>query len=220
VSDLPSYFNDHSHIFLAAPTGSKTVYGGKSSLATWWADKHGRAAFDMVLFVNVKLDDGPERHADAVAQDVEAAAAAFGDGAQFVCLSPTDPDWEAVSRRVKQFVEHLPKGPDKIVILDELPELDDEAVLWFVRIAGNGANCKTLGLAQNPGDVSTSVRGQMILTWVGPAAGNNRAVLEANERGAHFDSLVEQEPYHWSVLLGPEASDRDEFKPVPEEYVA
>jgi hypothetical protein len=218
VSD--AYFNDRSHLFIAAPTGSRTRYGGKTTLATWWCDTYGRAAFDVVLFVNVKLDDAPEQHADAVAQDLPEVGEAFGAGAEFVCLSPLRSDWEEVSRRVQAFVEALPADMDKAVVLDEAPELDEDAVLWFTRVAGNGANTKTLVLSQNPGDVSTSVRGQCILCWVGPATGNNRAVLEAAGRGEHYQQLVEQDPYHWSILLGPEASDRDEFEPVPEEYAS
>jgi hypothetical protein len=213
------YLRDKSHLFVAAPTGSKTVYGGKSTLATWICDTHGRASKDLVLFVNVKLDDAPERAADAVAQDVEEVGRAFGDGAKFVTLSPMNPDWEEVSRRVQAFIRSLPTDTDKMVVLDEVPELDEDAVLWFVRVAGNGNNCKSVGIAQNPGDVSTSIRGQCILIWVGPAGGNNRAVLEAADRGAHYEHLTNQDPYHWSVLLGPEESDREEFKPVPEKYV-
>jgi hypothetical protein len=216
----PDYFKDGSHIFLGAPTGSRTDYGGKTTIATWWCATHGRVAFDLCLFVNVKLDDGPEKHADVVCQNLHEVAAAINDGADFVTLSPPTEDWEGVSRRVKQFVQKLPKDWDKLVVLDELPELDEDAVLWFVRVAGNGNNVKTIGLAQNPGDVSTSARGQMILAWVGPATGNNKAVFEANDRGAHKTHLQNQEPYHWSVLLGPDASDRDEWNPVPEKYVA
>jgi len=215
---VENYMTDRSHIFLAAPTGARTEYGGKTTLATWWADTHGRASKDLVLFCNVKLDDGPERHADAVANNLEEVGAAVGNGARYVCLSPTNPDWEEVSSRVKAFVDELPSDMEKMVVLDEAPELDEEAVLWFVRIAGNGNAVKTIVLSQNPGDVSTSVRGQTILVWVGPATGNNEAVLKANNLGAHYDALQQQQPYHWSVLLGPEPTDRDPYKPVPEKY--
>jgi hypothetical protein len=217
VSDA-AYLSDRSHLFIAAPTGSRTRYGGKTTLATWWCDTHGRAEFDVVLFINVKLDDGPERAADVVARDLEEVGAAMGDGAEFVTLSPLRSDWEEVSRRVRAFIEALDADTNKAVVLDEAPELDEDAVLWFTRVAGNGANTKTLVLSQNPGDVSTSVRGQTILVWVGPATGNNRAVLEANNLGAHYDALQQQQPYHWSVLLGPETADRDEYKPVPKTY--
>lgn len=212
------YLTDRSHLFIAAPTGARTEYGGKTTLATWLCDTHGRASKDLVLFANVKLDDGPERHADAVCQDLHEVGQAVGNGATFVCLSPTNPDWVEVSRRVEAFVQELPSDMEKMVVLDEAPELDEEAVLWFCRVAGNGNNTKTIVLSQNPGDVSTSVRGQTILVWVGPATGNNRAVLEANNHGAHFDALQQQQPYHWSVLLGPEPADRDHYKPVPERY--
>jgi hypothetical protein len=213
------YFTDRSHILIAAPTGSRTVYGGKTSLATWWCDSPGRSEKDLVLFVNVKLDDAPEQHADAVAQDVDEVAGAMANGAQWITLSPKNPDWAEVSRRVQEFIQALPSDMEKLVVLDETPELDQEAVLWFVRVAGNGNNVKTLLLAQNPGDVSTSVRGQTILCWVGPVTGNNRGVFEANDRGRHYEALKkEHEPYHWSVITGPDPEDRDYYEPVSERY--
>lgn len=214
------YFTDTSHILIAAPTGSKTVYGGKTSLATWWWDQHG-AAHDLQLFVNVKLDDAPEKFADVVATSIDEVAGAMNDGHRQICLSPTNHDWEEVSRRVQAFVERLPPDMSKMVVLDEAPELDEDAILWFVRVAGNGANTKTLLLTQNPGDLSTSVRGQCLLTWVGPVSGNNESVFRANNRGAHYDALQEEhDPYEWSVLLGPDREDRDHYQPVSEDYVA
>lgn len=214
------YFTDRSHIMIGAPTGSRTNYGGKTTLATWWADKHGRASKDLVLFVNVKLDDEPEAAADVVARDLNEVAAAMRDGHRFICLSPMRSDWEEVSRRVKAFVAELPTSMEKMVVLDEAPELDEDALLWFVRVAGNGNATKTMIMTQNPGDLSTSVRGQCILVWIGPVTGNNEGVFRANDRGAHYDALRDDhEPYHWSVLLGPESEDRDHYRPVPEDYV-
>lgn len=217
----PEYFGDRSHILIAAPTGSKTVYGGKTTLMTWWGDKHGRANKELVLFVNVKLDDAPERHADVVAHTLEEVGEAIGNGERVICYTPMDPDWEEISRRVKAFVQELPRDMEKMVVLDEAPELDEEAVLWFVRVAGNGNATKTVLATQNPGDLSTSVRGQCILTWVGPVTGNNESVFRANDRGIHYERIREEhDPYEWSVLLGPEADDRDHYRPVSEEYVA
>lgn len=218
--DVPDYFTDRSHVFIAAPTGSKTVYGGKTSLATWWFDTHGRT-FDLRLFVNVKLDDAPEQAADVVCQSIPEVGEAMAQGHRHICLSPSTHDWAEVSRRVKRFVQELPNDMTKFVVLDEIPELDEDAVLWFVRVAGNGANTKTLGLAQNPGDVSTSARGQMLLCWVGPVAGNNESVFRANGRGAHYEEIAdEHDPYHWSVITGPDPADRDYYEPIPEDYVA
>jgi len=218
---MTDYFTDRSHILIAAPTGSRTVYGGKTTVATWWSDAHGRASKDLVLFVNVKLDDAPEEHADAVATDLEEVAGAMRRGATYICLSPHSADWEAVSRRVQGFVRELPDDLEKMVVLDEAAEMDAEAVLYLVRTAGNGHNCKTVILQQNPGDLSTSVRGQTILTWVGPVTGNNRGVFSANDLGVHYDAIKkEHDPYEWSVLTGPDKTDRDHYEPVPEEYVA
>lgn len=214
------YFDDDSHILIAAPTGSKTVYGGKTSLATWWWDTYGPTK-DLSLFVNVKLDDAPEQHADAVASTLQEVGELVDDGVSHICFSPMNHDWAEVSRQVKTFVQNLPRDMSKMVVLDEAPELDEDAVLWMVRVAGNGANCKTLLLTQNPGDLSTSVRGQCLLTWVGPVTGNNEAVFNANNRGVHYDALQEEhDPYEWSVLLGPDRDDRDHYSPVSEDYVA
>jgi len=221
MTDSPDYFTDGSHVLIAAPTGSKTVYGGKTSLATWWWATHGKASKDLTLFVNVKLDDAPEAHADVVCQSIREVGEAMAQGHTHICLSPTDHDWEAVSRRVKTFVQELPADMEKLVVLDEAPELDEDAILWFVRVAGNGNATKTILVTQNPGDVSTSVRGQCLFCWVGPVSGNNESVFRANNRGAHYEEIREEhDPYHWSILTGPSREDRDYYEPVPEEFVA
>jgi len=211
------YFTDRTHFLITGVTGARTDFGGKTALATWWSDTHGRAANDVVLFVNPKLDDGPEQHADAVAQSIDEVAGAMADGAEFICFSPHDHDWQAVSRRFQRFVQELPNDMNKMVVLDEGPELDQEAIMWFVRVAGNGNNTKTLVLSQEPGAVEG--RGQCVLVWVGPVQENNRHVFRANKRENHFDAMREEhEPYHWSVMLGPGDGDRDHYQPVPEEY--
>ena len=219
MSDTPPYLTDRSHLLIAGVTGARTDYGGKTSLANWLAATHGRASTDLALFVNVKLDDAPERHADAVATNLQEVAGAMRDGATFVCLSPTRADWGAVSRDVREFVEALPRDLEKMVVLDEAPELDEEALRWFVRVAGNGAACKTVVLAQAPGDLDMAVRRQTLLCWIGPATEDNRHVFEANHRGNHFDYILEEhDPYVWSVMTGPADQDRDTFEPVPEKY--
>lgn len=214
-----SYFTDRSHVFIAGITGARTDYGGKTGLANWWASTHGVSAFDLVLFLNFKQDRPPAEYADVEVGSVEAVADAMAGGHRHICLTPTDPDWEAVHERVAAFVRELPREMEKFVVHDEAPEYDTDSLLWFVRVAGNGANCKSLVLAQAPGDLSMAVRRQCILCWVGPVSEDNRHVFEANKRGHHFDALQEQhEPYWWSVLTGPEDSDRDTYRPVPEEY--
>lgn len=213
------YFTDRSHLLIAGVTGSRTDYGGKTGLANWWASNPGRAAFDVVIFGNFKGDAAPAEHADVEVESVDAIADAMAAGHQHICLTPADSDWEAVSSRLRAFVDALPADLEKMVVLDEAPELDEDALLWFVRVAGNGANCKTLVLAQAPGDLAMGVRRQTILCWVGPVTEDNRHIFEANKRGNHFDAMREQhEPYHWSVLTGPADEDRDHYQPVPEDY--
>lgn len=213
------YFRDRSHLLICGVTGARTDYGGKTALATWWADNWGRKANDVVIFGNYKLDDAPERHADAVATTVDELAGPIRDGKTFICLSPTSSDWEAVHRRLRSAVDALPSDMRKMVVHDEAPELDEDALQWFVRVAGNGSNCKSLVLAQAPGDLPSAVRRQTILTWVGPATGNDRHVFRANSRDNHFEYIrKEHEPYVWTVMTGPAESDRDTYDPVPEVY--
>jgi len=215
----PDYFVDRSHILICGVTGARTDYGGKTALATWWSDTHGRVANDVVIFGNYKLDDAPEQHADAVATSVQEIAGAIRDGATFVCLSPTNSDWEQVHRRLREAVDALPDDMSKMVVHDEAPELDEDALQWFVRVAGNGSNCKSLVLAQAPGDLPSAVRRQTILTWVGPATGNDEHVFRANQRSNHFDYIRnEHDPYVWTVMTGPADDDRDTYDPVPEGY--
>lgn len=213
------YFTDRSHLLIAGVTGSRTDYGGKTSLANWWCDTHGRASFDVVIFGNFKADAAPARHADVQVESVEEIAHAIRDGAEYICLTPRSADWAAVSERLRHAVDALPTDLEKLVVLDEAPELDEDALKWFVRVAGNGANCKTLVLSQAPGDLDMAVRRQCILAWVGPVTEDNRHVFAANKRENHFDAMKrEHEPYVWSVLTGPADEDRDTYNPVPEKY--
>jgi len=213
------YLTDRSHLLIAGVTGARTDYGGKTAWANWHADTHGRVAFDVVIFADMKADDGPKEQADVVVNDVEGIGRAMGNGHTHICLTPSSHDWEAVSSRLRAFVEALPSDQDKLVVLDEAPELEDDALQWFVRVSGNGANCKTVILSQAPGDLPMAVRRQCILVWVGPVSESNRHVFRANSLENHFEAMdCEHEPYHWSVLLGPEDADRDHYKPVPEQY--
>lgn len=213
------YLTDRSHILIAGVTGARTKFGGKTSLATWWADTHGRASFDQVVFGNFKHDDAPERYADAVARTVEEVAGALGNGAEFVTLSPTNSDWELVSERLRALVDAMDPDKEKLVVLDESPELEPEALEWFARVAGNGASTKTLILSQAPGDLPMTVRRQCILCWVGPVSENNRHVFRSNNRENHFDAIREEhDPYEWSVLVGPDDDDRDYYEKVSEDY--
>jgi hypothetical protein len=214
---MTDYFTDGTHFLISAPTGSRTKYGGKTSLATWWCDVHGRAGFDQVLFFNPKIDETPEEHADAVASDYKELGTALANGHQFVCFSPLTEDWEEESRRFKSFMMNLNQNTDRMVVLDEAAQLDQDVVQWFVRVAGNGWNCKTLVLSQKPNSVEG--RDCMALIWIGPTDENCRHVFTKNNRGNHFQNMLEEhEPYTWSVLLGPADEDRDFYKPVPEEY--
>jgi hypothetical protein len=215
----PDYFVDRSHILIAGVTGARTDYGGKTALANWWADTWGRQSNDVVIFANYKLDDAPEQQADAVASTVDELAGPIRRGATYVCLSPTSSDWQAVHRRLREAVDALPDDMSVMLVHDEAPELDGDTLQWFVRVAGNGSNCKSLVLAQAPGDLPSAVRRQTILAWVGPATGNDRHVFRANQRENHFDAIQSKhDPYVWSVLTGPADEDRDTYDPVPEEY--
>ena len=219
TDDLPSYFTDNGHLLLTGITGAETDFGGKSALATWWADTHGRRR-DLVLWCNFKQDDVVGVLDGFVeVRSVRAVGEAMHDGARRIVLTPNNPDWEAVSRRVEALVRELPSDMSKLVVLDEVPELDEDAVLSFVRLHGNGANCKTLALAQSPTDVSGSVLKQTSPVWVGLIKSSYRAWFRTHDYEAHFDHIQQRhEPFHWTVITGPGESDRDHFEPVPAQY--
>jgi hypothetical protein len=214
-----AYFQDKSHMLLTGITGSRTQYGGKTALATWWCDEPGRA-FDLEIFANVKQDDvGAVLEDFTEVSSVDGVASAMADGRRRIILTPTDPDWAAVSRRLEAFVRELPSDMTKLVVLDEVPELDEEAVLSFVRVHGNGANCKTLAIAQSPTDVSNSVVKQTTPVWVGLTTGSYAAWFRSHNLEQHFAHVQQNhEPYHWTVMTGPADEDRDHYQPVPERY--
>jgi len=213
------YLTDRSHILISGVSGSRTDYGGKTALANWWCDQWGRQEFDVALFLNFKQDDAPVRTADVDVTSIEGVADAMAAGHSYICLTPTTADWEAVHERVKTFINALPDDLEKLVVHDESPEYDDESLLSFVRVLGNGAACKSLVIAQAPGDLRTAVRRQCITCWVGPVSEQNRHYFRANSYENHFEAMLQQhEPYHWSVITGPGDEDRDHFEPVPEEF--
>lgn len=213
---------DVGHCLITGPTGRRGDYGGKSSLATWWCDEPG-SAYDLVIFANFKHDD-----VCAVLDDYrevrsvdELADAMDGARGRFV-LTPHDADWEAVSRRLKDFVQALGRRDEstsKLVVLDECPELDESAVLTFVRVLGNAANCDALCIAQSPTDVSTSIVKQCAVVWVGPVPSSYEAWFRTYDYHAHYRYIAEHhDPYEWTVILGTDDVDRAHYQAVPEVY--
>lgn len=216
---MSDYLQDRSHILVSGVSGSRTDYGGKSALCNWWADTWGSEWFDLVLYLNFKHDDAPARIADADVRDLGGVAKAMSDGHTYICLTPAKADWNAVHERVMRFIQELPEDMEKLVIHDEAPEYDGDSLLSFVRVLGNGSNCKSLVIAQAPGDLSTSVRNQLVPCWVGPVTEQNRHYFQANHYLNHFRAMREQhKPYHWSVITGPGDDDRDHYEPIPERY--
>jgi hypothetical protein len=214
----PDYFTDRSHLLITGVTGARTRYGGKTALANWWANEPGSEK-DLVVFLNVKQDRAPAEAADVEVGTVEAIADAMGAGHRHICLTPQTADWESVHERLRGLVDALPRDQEKLVVHDEAPELDEDTLAWFARVAGNGAACKSLFISQQPGAAPRSVRNQSILVWVGPAHENARHVFRANGRENHFDHIDrEHDPYWWTVVLGPGDQDRDTYEPIPEVY--
>jgi len=208
------FLTDRSHVLISGVTGARSRYGGKTALANWWLCEPAQRD-DLRIFLNPKHDE--EVRGRSVAS-VEELAREMRDGHRHFDLAPQSSDWETVSERLMMFVRALPQLMSKTVVIDEAPEMDEEALLTMVRVLGNMATCKTLLLAQAPGDLPVKIRRQVVLAWVGPFTGSNAHVFEANDLGAHVDHLHEQGPYEWSVILGPAPEDRVEFAPVPEEF--
>lgn len=225
MSETPAYFDDNGHLLLTGVTGAQGNYlgdgqfGGKSALATWWVDNPGRSR-DLIIFLNSKaddlgalLDDFDEVHSVAEIADV------MDRSGGRVILTPSDGDWGAVSRRLEAFVRALPPAMTKLVVLDEAPELDEDAVLSFVRVHGNGANCKTLVLAQSPTDVSTAIMKQVVPVWVGPMKDDYKAWFRAHERVEAYEFIhANHEPYHWTVVIGKGQGEWHHYQPVPAKY--
>ena len=218
MTDRAEYFTDRSHMLITGVTGARTRYGGKTALANWWASEPG-STFDLVVFYNPKQDQPPAEHADVEVATVDELADAVGGGHRHVCLTPRTAKWADVHERLLEFIQALPRDMEKLVVHDEAPELDEDALATFARVAGNGSACKSLFVSQQPGDAPRAVRNQSILVWVGPAHENARHVFRANGRENHFDHIDEaHEPYMWTVVLGPGEDDRDTYDPVPEAY--
>ncbi|MDS0243945.1 MULTISPECIES: hypothetical protein [unclassified Haloferax] len=222
----PAYFTDNGHLLLTGVTGAQGDYlgesgqfGGKSALATWWADNPGRSR-DLVIFLNAKSDD-----VGAVLDDFDEVNR-VGDipdvmdrSGGRVILTPVDGDWEAVSRRLESFVRALPQDMTKLVVLDEAPELDEDAVLSFVRVHGNGANCKTLVIAQSPTDISTKIAKQCVPVWVGPMKNDYGSWFAVHDIKEAFDFIsAAHAPYHWTVIIGKAAGEWHHYEPVPAKY--
>jgi len=208
------------HLLLTGPTGRNSRFGGKTATATWFADNPARTR-DLVIFLNTKqdpiadvLEDFTEVHS------VGDAADEIGRGARRVIITPTDPDWAAVSERLEGFIRSL--GTDlgsKVVILDEVPELDEDAVLSFVRVHGNGSNCQAVLISQSPTDVSTSITKQATIAWVGPMKSDYGAWFREHDRGPAFEYIQRaHDPYEWTVVLGPGDGEWKHYPAVPEEY--
>lgn len=219
TGDAPAALTDGTPLMLTAPTGARSEFGGKTALATWFADNPLRER-DLVIFGNFKQDDVADVLDDyREVRTVEELADAMGDGARRLILTPRTADWAAVSERLCEFVRALPDGMTKAVILDEAPELDEDALLTFVRVLGNGANTKTLLLNQSPTDMPGSLLKNVVVVWVGVYRGAYDAWFRSHDLGAHSDHLAENhEPYHWTMLLGPGPNDREHYAPVPERY--
>lgn len=216
---MTDYLAGSGHLLLAAPTGYRSKYGGKTTVGCYLADGPARES-ELVLFVNVKGDDVVDvLEGYAEAKSIGEVAEMMGEGERRIVLTPRDSDWEAVSRRVQEFVAALPSDMSKVVLLDEAPELDDDAVLWFVRVAGNGANCKTILMTQSPTDVPGSVVKNVILVWVGPVPSSYQAWFRTHDYQTAYDYIsAEHDPYHWTAVLGPDTGDWDHYEPVPEDY--
>ncbi len=230
---MTDYFTDNAPVLLTGVTGAQgdygggegESYGGKSVTATWWADQPGSTR-DLCIWANFKQDavadvlDGfievgsVEALADRMGRE-----RARGETTHRFVLSPTDHDWERVSRRLEAFVRELPQKMTKLVVLDESPELDEDAVLSFVRVHGNGANCKTLVLAQSPTDLPTAIVKQCLLVWVGPMKTDYKAWFGSKSLiYAYEHILAEQDPYEFTVVYGKDDGDWAHHEPVPERY--
>lgn len=172
------------------------------------------------MFLNTKQDpvaDVLEDYREVAS--VDGVADAMAEGHRRIILTPNDPDWEAVSRRVRDFIDALPDDMEKMVALDEAPELDEDAVLWFVRVAGNGNSCKTVLMTQSPTDVDGSIIKNTILVWVGPVPSSYQPWFRTHDFQEAYKYIAgNHEPYHWTAILGPDKGDWDHFEPVPEEF--
>lgn len=223
----PAYFTDNGHILLTGVTGAQGDYlgeggtfGGKSALATWWADNPGREK-DLIIWGNFKHDNVASVLTDfCEVGSVEELARAMGKGARRLVLTPRDHDWAAVSERLEALVRNLDPEISKLVILDEAPELSEEAVLSFLRVHGNGANCKSIILAQSPTDLTTTHMKQLLPVWVGPMKTDYESWFRTHDRYEAYQYILENhEPYHWTVIIGKDEGEWHHYDPVSEEYV-
>jgi len=214
----PDALTDGTPLMLTAPTGARSEFGGKTALATWFADGPLRDR-DLVVFYNPKHDDVAGVLDDyREVSTVEELADAMGAGASRLVVTPQTADWEGVSERLCAFIRALPDDMSKAVILDEAPELDEDSLLTFVRVLGNGSSTKTLLLNQSPTDMPGALLKNVVVVWVGVYRGAYDSWFRSHDLGAHIDGLGRHSPYEWSMLLGPGEEDRVHYEPVPEQY--
>lgn len=227
MSDAPGYFTDNAPILLMGVTGAQQEYlnddegeyGGKTAVASWWADDPGRTR-DLVLFLNPKADAVADVLDDfQEVTSVDELAEAMGEGARRLVLTPRTEDWEAVSRRLAEFVGALPDDMTKLVVLDEAPELDDDAVKRFVRVHGNGAETQPLVLTQDPMAVDGSVVKMSLPVWVGPIKSSFKSWFDTHEyQDAYRHISEDHDPFEWSVLIGKGPGEWHYYEPVPARY--
>lgn len=228
--DLQDLLVESGHFLITGVTGRRLAftdegggqYGGKSTLAAWWIDNPGQH-YDLVVFCNYKMDNITSVVSGFVeVESVDALADAIGRGERRLVLTPRDSDWEAVSRRMRDFIDAFGRRrPDmsKLVVHDEVPELDQDAILTFVRVLGNQANCDSLCISQSAGDVDGSIIGQTALVWVGPIPTRYKHWFQTNDYGAHYDFVKNNhDPYEWTIIAGEEPDAREYMQPVPKEY--
>ncbi len=228
------YLHDTAHLLITGVTGAKGDYlseggnsfGGKTALATWFADNPLREK-DLVVFGNFKQDAVGEVLTDYTEVGTVAELAeemgrerARGETTHRFILTPRSPDWPAVSERLEGFIRELDRSISKAVVLDEAPELSEDAILSFVRVHGNGANCKTIVISQSPTDIDEdSIIKQTMPVWVGPMDPDYSAWFVSHKIKEAFDYISENHaPYHWTVIIGKDEGDWHHYKPVPEEY--
>jgi len=219
----PKFFRDNGHVFIAGITGSRDDMGGKTALANWWLCEP-LADRDLRIFYNAK--GSPCVRGDRV-HSVKELAKRMADGVRHFDFVPRTEDWAAPHQRLRQFVSELPTEMSKAVVHDETPEYEGEtgSLAWFVKVAGqskgvHAANCKSLVLAQDPTDTAQSTRKQTPThVWVGPTSTDYRQYFASKSFSNHFDAIIgEQDPYEWTVMMGPRDDDRERYTPVAEEY--
>lgn len=214
----PSYFSDTSTVLITGISGTNTDYGGKTILANWWAYTHGRASFDLVIFLNFQRKEAVR---GTQVDSLEELADAMAEGESYFNVTPATADWEGFHARFEQFIAALDEDMRKFIVHDEAPTYDgEESLRKFVRLRGQMNSCKSVVVAQAPGDLEKPVRkASGPLAWVGPITTENQDYFSSKSYSNHFDHIMaSQGPYEWCVITGPDDGDRDDYAPVPEEF--